>query len=209
MNAWVDNVERAFDAEPLPLREWLPILEAGLAGLTVGVIPPALDQVSIGAIDRSRNPDIRLALVLGMNETVFPAPPQSSVLLTDADRAALEARGIGLSTARRQLGQERYFGYVACTRARQRLVLTYCLANSAGKPLNPSPFLSQFKQLFPALEFEIFPRTLDWRTSEHATELIAPLLRNQARSSGARIAGDLRASTICPRSRRCAGNCNI
>ena len=172
-----------FPTEPLPLREWLPILEAGLTGLTVGVIPPALDQVLIGAIDRSRNPDIRLALVLGMNETVFPAPPQSSVLLTDSDRVELEKQGISLSTARQQLGQERYYGYVACTRARQRLVLTYCAADAAGKPLNPSPFLSHFRQLFPTLEFEKFPQTLPTGSeSEHANELIAPLLRNQARS---------------------------
>jgi ATP-dependent helicase/nuclease subunit B len=40
--------------------------------LTVGVIPPALDQVLIGAIDRSRNPELKLAIVLGLNEE-FPA----------------------------------------------------------------------------------------------------------------------------------------
>lgn len=181
MNAWLDNVELAFPTESLPLREWLPILEAGLAGMTVGVIPPTLDQVVIGAIDRSRNPDIRLALVLGMNEGVFPAPPQNSVLLTDADRTALEKEGIALTTMRQQLSQERFHGYVACTRARQRLVLTHCLHDASANPLNPSPFLAQFKQLFPALEFETFPGIGDWRESEHANELIAPLLRNQSR----------------------------
>ena len=187
MGAWLENVELAFPTEPLPLREWLPILEAGLTGLTVGVIPPALDQVLIGAIDRSRNPDIRLAVVLGMNETVFPAPPQTSVLLTDSDRMELEKQGISLSTARQQIGQERYYGYVACTRARQRLVLTYCTADAAGKPLNPSPFLSHFRQLFPTLEFEKFSQTLPWQESEHTNELIVPLLRNQAQPPAARI----------------------
>lgn len=179
MNAWLDNVVLAFPTESLQLREWLPILEAGLAGLTVGVIPPALDQVLIGAIDRSRNPDIRLALVLGMNETVFPASPQNSVLLTDADRAALEEEGISLTTVKQQLSQERFYGYIACTRARERLVLTHCESDASGKPLNPSPFLAQFKQLFPTLTFEIFPGVRDWRKSEHASELIAPLLRHK------------------------------
>jgi ATP-dependent helicase/nuclease subunit B len=185
MNVWLENVELAFPVEPLPLREWLPILEAGLAGLTVGVIPPALDQVSIGAIDRSRNPDIRLALVLGMNETVFPAPPVASVLLTDADRVALEKQGVSLATARQQIGRERYFGYVAFTRSRERLVLSYSTADTAGKTLNPSPFLSQFKQLFPALETDIIPRALDWRDSEHHSELIVPLLRHLTRDGAA------------------------
>ncbi len=180
MNAWLDNVELAFPTEPLPLREWLPILEAGLAGLTVGVIPPALDQVLLGAIDRSRNADIRLAIVLGMNETVFPAPPQTSVLLTDADRVALEKEGITLSTARQQLSQERFNGYLAFTRARERLVLTASAADAASKPLNLSPFLAHFKQLFPTLEFETIARARDWRESEHTSELIVPLLRNQS-----------------------------
>jgi ATP-dependent helicase/nuclease subunit B len=46
-------------------------LEAGLASLTVGVVRFALDQVLIGAIDRSRNPDLKLALVLGLNQRAF------------------------------------------------------------------------------------------------------------------------------------------
>ncbi|MGH7994258.1 MAG: PD-(D/E)XK nuclease family protein, partial [Limisphaerales bacterium] len=65
MNAWLDNVALAFSNESLSLRDWLPILEAGLLNLTVGVVPPALDQVLVGAVDRARNPDLKLALVLG------------------------------------------------------------------------------------------------------------------------------------------------
>jgi ATP-dependent helicase/nuclease subunit B len=177
MSAWLENLENAFPNEALPLREWLPILEAGLAGLTVGVIPPTLDQVLAGAIDRSRNPDIRLAIVLGMNETVFPAPPESSVLLSESDRAELEKQGVSLVNSRQQVGRERFYGYIACTRARERLVLTACAADATGGALNPSPFLAHLKRLFPALEFETVPRTRDWRESEHTVEMIAPLLR--------------------------------
>jgi ATP-dependent helicase/nuclease subunit B len=181
MNWWLDNVELAFPGEPLPLREWLPILDAGLANLTVGVIPPALDQVLIGAIDRSRNPDIKLALVLGLNETLFPALPEATVLLTEADRLELEKHGLVLgATVREQLGRERYYAYIACTRARQRLVLTAASRNARGAPLNPSPFLSQVRRLFPSLPMEFAPQETDWRQSEHASELVVPLLKAQA-----------------------------
>ena len=177
MSAWLENLERAFPEESLTLREWLPILEAGLAGLTVGVIPPTLDQVLVGAIDRSRNPDIRLAIVLGMNETVFPAPPDSSVLLTESDRVELEKQGVSLVNARQQVGRERFYCYIACTRARERVVLTWCQADVTGKTLNSSPFLGHVQRLFPALEFENIHGPPDWRESEHANEMIAPLLR--------------------------------
>ncbi|MGO9203963.1 MAG: PD-(D/E)XK nuclease family protein [Limisphaerales bacterium] len=182
MNSWLDNVELAFPTEPLSLREWLPILDAGLANLSVGVIPPALDQVLIGAVDRSRNPDIKLALVLGLNETLFPAPPEATVLLTEADRLELEKRSLVLgATVRQQLGRERYYAYIACTRARQRVVLTAASHNAKGAPLNPSPFLSQLRQLFPSLPMEFAPQEPDWRQSEHASELVVPLLKAKAR----------------------------
>src|SRR5262249_35370316 len=140
MNTWLENVELAFPVETLSLRQWLPILEAGLAGLTVGLIPPALDQVLVGAIDRSRNPDVKLALVLGMNETVFPAAPEPSVLLTESDREEMARRNAPLrASARDQLSRERYLAYLACTRARGRLVLTHAMQDVSGAPLNPSP----------------------------------------------------------------------
>jgi len=185
MNAWLDDVALAFPGQHLALPEWLAILEAGLAGLTVGVIPPALDQVLIGAIDRSRNPDIRLALVLGMNETVFPATPEPSVLLSEADRVELEQRGVSLANLRQQLGRERFYCYAACTRARERVVLTYSVTDANGDTLNPSPFLAHLKRLFPTLEFETVPRAADWRESEHPNELVAPLLRGQMPGRGA------------------------
>src|SRR5439155_11496393 len=39
MNQWLDNLELAFDRTPLRLGDWLGVVEAGLANLSVGVIP--------------------------------------------------------------------------------------------------------------------------------------------------------------------------
>jgi len=179
MRDWLDNLERAFATEPLPLRDWLPIIEAGLAGLTVGVVPPALDQVLIGAVDRSRNPDLKFTLVLGLNESVFPAAPAPGTLLTDADRDGLERQDIYLGpTPRQRLGHERYLGYIACTRASERLVLTRALQDSKGRSLNPSPFFDHVKRITGAEE-EYFSPAGEWQRSEHLCELEAPALRGE------------------------------
>lgn len=178
MHEWLGNLERAFPASALPLRDWLPILEAGLSALTVGVIPPALDQVLIGTIDRSRNPELQLALVLGLNEGVFPALPTPPVLLTDTERDLLAAHDTRLGLdPRAQIAHERYFAYIACTRSRARLVLTCAAADTDGQPLHPSPVLSHVQQLFPGLELETVPTAHDWREAEHAEELLEPLLK--------------------------------
>ncbi|MGA2279359.1 MAG: PD-(D/E)XK nuclease family protein [Verrucomicrobiota bacterium] len=176
MNTWLDNVTLAFSDEALPLREWLPILEAGLANLTVGVIPPALDQVLIGAIDRARNPDLKLALVLGVNESVFPAVPDAPAILTDADRDELrQCSGAPGPDLRERLARERYLGYIACTRASERLVVTFSRHDADGRTLNPSPFIAHLRRIFPGLDIEESNGETKLAGAEHVSE-IAPSL---------------------------------
>lgn len=170
LTEWVASLERAFAGVPLSLREWLPIVEAGFAGMTVGVIPPSLDQVLVGSVDRSRNPDLQKVFVLGVSEGVFPAPPTPAVLLTDSDRLELEAHGVAPgATARSQLGHERYFGYIAFTRARQQLVVTWAEADEDGKPLNASSFVGSIQAALPEVQREMFVEA-DWRGAVHREE---------------------------------------
>lgn len=170
LSDWVANLERAFAGVELPLREWLPIVEAGFGGMTVGVIPPSLDQVLLGSVDRSRNPDLRKVFVLGVNEGIFPAPPAPAVLLTDSDRLELEAHGVALGTsARSQLGHERYFGYIAFTRAREQLVVAWAEANEKGEPLNPSSFIDAVEAALPGVQRKTYLEP-DWRAALHREE---------------------------------------
>ncbi len=186
MNTWLENLERAFPATTvaLPLREWLPIVEAGLSTLSVGVIPPALDQVLIGTVDRSRNPELELALVLGLNEGSFPAPPAPPVLLSDSERDLLALHDLRLGLdPRAQIAHERYFGYIACTRSRARLILSCSAASADGKPLHPSPLLAHVQSRFPGLELETIVTAMDWREAEHTEDVLEPLLRELATAS--------------------------
>jgi ATP-dependent helicase/nuclease subunit B len=185
MESWLQNISIAFDDEPMALRDWLPVLEAGLANLTVGVIPPALDQVLIGAIDRSRNPDLKRAYVLGMNEGVFPATPGAPTLLTEADRETLNRRGANLGPSlRERMAQERYFGYIACTRSSEQLAVTCARQDLRGAALNPSLFIAQLQRIFPRAEMEEFSAEPNLKDVEHIFEMLPALLRGDVVESG-------------------------
>ncbi len=167
MNAWLEDLTLAFGGQPLQLRQWLPILEAGLSTLTVGVIPPVLDEVLIGAVDRSRNPDLKLLCILGFNEKVFPAIPADDRLLSDDDRTVLLEAGSDLVLAPAlKLAAEQFYGYIACTRARERLRISYSRAGLDGGTLNPSRFLAQLERLFPDLE------KISWRPPATVEEVV-------------------------------------
>ncbi len=104
----------------------LPALWRALVGdLTVGLVPPGLDQVLCGAVERSRHPELRVAFVLGVAEGSFPPAPREQALVNDEDRLHLRETGVELApTATERLLSERYLGYIALTRARQRLYLS-------------------------------------------------------------------------------------
>lgn len=178
LNSLLDNLALAFPHEQMSLRDWLPILEAGLANLTVGVVPPVLDEVLIGSIDRARNPDLKFALVLGVNESVFPAASAMPVILTNADRDELEGRHVALGpNVHGQISREGFLGYIACTRASEKLALTFSRQTATGKALNPSLFIARLQAIFPALEIEKFQTDAPWTAPQHVNEIISPLIQ--------------------------------
>lgn len=211
LRTWLKGIAVGFAGEHLPLAEWLPILDAGLASLTAGVIPPCLDQVLIGAIDRSRQPELEVALVLGLNEGHFPAPPAPSTLLTPRERESLLASGVSwITDLRRQIGHERYYGYIALTRARRRLVLTWSQRDDAGRPLNPSAFIRHLRRVFPDLpvapdeDHAVPPSAPPDLLADrllHRSELLPWLLRQSAATPLDALAGDPRIRTWLDRRR--------
>ncbi|MGZ8898997.1 MAG: PD-(D/E)XK nuclease family protein, partial [Limisphaerales bacterium] len=172
MNGWLRNLELAFGGLQMTIGEWLPIIEAGLRNLTVGVVPPVLDQVLIGTVDRSRNPDLKTLFVLGVNERVFPAAPKRDTLLTEDDRDALCAIGCTMGeTPGWRMAGEQFYGYIACTRPREKLVLSYARSATVGSPLNPSRFIGQLQRIFPTLEVENFEPARTMEDVVHPCEL--------------------------------------
>lgn len=128
----LDELAASLGERPLDAAELASVLDSAVADLTVGLIPPGLDQVLCGAVERSRQPELRAAFVLGMRDGAFPPVARESALVPDADRLALRQAGLELGpTTTERLLAERYLGYIALTRASQRLYLS--------APASPGP----------------------------------------------------------------------
>lgn len=154
----LDEMVEALGEQPLTLEEYGRVLEAGLENLRLGLIPPGLDQVFVGSLDRSRNPDVRANFLLGVNDGVLPARPSGEGLLTDSERELLQAGGLQLAPGgKRSLFDEQYLAYQGFTRASEYLWISYALADQEGNGLNPSTLVEDLKTLFPHLPATICP----------------------------------------------------
>jgi ATP-dependent helicase/nuclease subunit B len=145
----LDQAVSALGRETVSLDEYREIIEAGLEGIRLRMVPPALDQVLVGSIERSRHPEIRAAFVLGMNERVFPMPQTQDVIFGDRERDLLERDGLKLGpVSEKRLLHEQFLAYIAFTRASERLYVSYANADPMGKVLHPSPYLDDLKRCF-------------------------------------------------------------
>lgn len=153
----MDQVVEVMGEEQLDLATYARVLDSGLETIELGLVPPALDQVLVGSMERSRQPDVKALFLLGVNEGVIPLRPKEDGILDEAERERLAELGIELAPgARQRLMAEPYLLYQAMTRPSERLLLSCALADHEGAALLPSSVFSRVKEVLPAVEHPFF-----------------------------------------------------
>jgi ATP-dependent helicase/DNAse subunit B len=145
-------------AEP---RRFLADLDAAVDRATFQ--PPDRRLHAVNAVDaeEARQWEARGVLLGGLNEKEFPRAPREDLLLRDRDRErANDARGdakaprgrLRFAYRLRARDEERLLFYVACTRARERLVLSWPAAGPDGERRLASSFLDEALRIWPGKE---------------------------------------------------------
>lgn len=127
--AWTELLRREVEAEGLEL-------SVGREG----------GGVLLGNPYALRLPELDRVFVCGLNEGLFPPAFREDPLLRDAERRALSP---DLPERRQRLARERYLFYVACTRPREQLWLSWAERDAAGRPLAESQFIAELRRLTP------------------------------------------------------------
>jgi ATP-dependent helicase/nuclease subunit B len=159
-NAVIDLLDQFVEIlgdEPIDLKSFAAILEAGFESLHFSLIPPALDQVLIGDLEKSRLNGVKVVFVLGVNEGVLPAKISVDGILQDEDRELLLASGIKVApSSTTRLLDENFLAYKAFTAPSALLYVSYPLANEEGKALIPSSYIKRLKDMFPEIKELVF-----------------------------------------------------
>jgi ATP-dependent helicase/nuclease subunit B len=152
-NAVIDLLDQYVEIlgeESISVKQFASVLEAGFDSLSFSLIPPALDQVLIGDLEKSRLSEVKTAFVIGLNEGVLPAKISDEGILADEDREILLTSGMRVAPSSRiRLLDEDFLAYKAFTIPREALYISYPLANEEGKALIPSTYIKRIRDLFP------------------------------------------------------------
>ncbi|MBB5174707.1 helicase-exonuclease AddAB subunit AddB [Texcoconibacillus texcoconensis] len=148
----LDQVVEMAGEETLSFERFRQMIDTGLEGMKFAIVPPAMDQVTVASMERSRLSDIKCTFVIGANDGVIPARPEEDGLFTDDERESLDSDGSWLAPgSTRQLLDESFLVYLAFASPSDRLYITYPLADEEGKSLQPSMYVKRIQDLFPQL----------------------------------------------------------
>ncbi|MCL2360227.1 MAG: PD-(D/E)XK nuclease family protein [Defluviitaleaceae bacterium] len=153
-----DKLVEVLGDEKVSLDSFASILDAGLAQVGLGRIPPTVDQVVLGDISRSRYPQIKAMLVLGANEGSLPPITPSPGLFTEDERIQLINSNIELAPDNLSRINEQYYAlYCTFSQPSQNLSFIYAEGEPRGKVLRPSFMLKRLQNLFPGLTVQKAP----------------------------------------------------
>lgn len=130
--------------EKMNIRQFSDVLDAGFGEIKLGIIPPTIDMVMVGDVERTRLDHVRALFFVGVNEGLVPKINSNKGLFSEAEREILSAANLELSpTCRKKAYMQNFYLYLVLTKPSDRIVFTF---NREGRP---SKLLADIIRMFP------------------------------------------------------------
>ena len=150
--ALLDEMVDLLGDEKVSGSEFAEILDAGFAEARVGIIPPGVDQVQVGDIERSRLAHVKVLFFLGLNDGWVPSRGDGGGIVSDLERELLQGSGVELAPSQRENSYtQRFYLYQNLTKPQDHLYLSWCAVGGDGTAMRPSYLVSVIEKLFPGM----------------------------------------------------------
>ncbi len=147
-----DRIVGLLGDEVMSVKTYHDVLDAGCREIRVGVIPAALDRVSVGDMERSRFGAVRALFFIGVNDGNVPRPGRQGGLLSEMDREELKPY-VSLTPTRQESSLiDQFYFYLTVTKPSDALYISYSMSDEMGEGKSPSSYLSSLYRIFPALQ---------------------------------------------------------
>lgn len=152
----LDQLYVIMGCETVGMKRFINVVREGFEAYGIGMIPSTCDQVLVGSYDRTRSREVKLLIVLGMNDGLFPKPHKDEGVIDDGDLRLLKARGFELWRSSESLAAgDAAAIYQAFSKATEEIVFSYPVnitgAGRMDKPAAPCRIVSSIKKAFPLI----------------------------------------------------------
>lgn len=139
----------------ITMEKFIELVEVGIKECKMGLIPPAIEQVMVGTVERSKSNAVKAYYILGANDGVFPMAIKDEGILTDIERDYLRNLGVELATdTRNRVFEQQFLIYTVLSIPSHYLHISYSVSDSKGKSMRQSPIINKLERMFPKLEIK-------------------------------------------------------
>ncbi|MGI6721451.1 MAG: PD-(D/E)XK nuclease family protein [Anaerovoracaceae bacterium] len=153
-------------------KDFAAMFRSGFEAVEIGLIPPALDGVLMGTMQRTRTGSVRALLVMGANEGVLPAESGDDGLLSEEEKMELADFDDGklriCKLDRLRVQEENLAIYRNLARPAEELWISCSASDEDGKAIRPSRIFSALEAICPDA-----PRQVDSITAEDKLAMIS------------------------------------
>ena len=147
-----DKFVQLLGEERISLKEYCDLLDAGMNEARIGIIPPGIDQVMAGDIERTRLKDIKALIMLGVNDALISPGVGSQGLLSENDREKFEKKGLELAPGVKEKAFiQKYYLYLHLSKPTEELNISYSKLTQDGKSARPAYLIGELRKMFVSL----------------------------------------------------------
>ncbi len=144
-----DQLIELLGEEELPLEEYGTILNTGFEAVEIGLLPPTIDQIIVGTMQRTRTGNIKALIILGANDGLLPASAVSESLLNEDEKAILYKKGIEICKIDDlRIKEEKLAIYKTLSKPSRYLWIGYSASDLDGKESKQSILFDKIRKIY-------------------------------------------------------------
>ena len=133
--------------EKISMKDYNTLLRAGFEAVEIGLLPPTVDGLVMGTMQRSRSSRIRATLILGANEGVLPATVPADSLFSEEEMERLNEEQAVCKSDSLRLEEENLAIYKNIAKTGEELWISYSVSDEEGKAAEPSPVVEKIRDI--------------------------------------------------------------
>ena len=136
------------------LRKIYKLIQKASEATSIGLIPPAIDQVLIGDFSRDRINDRKIKIFVGMTDIYFPENNNSEMLISENEKSLLENEGFDLKIYKAKKNDKILLNILRMFTSSQKIIFSYSLINKNNEAMNRSTSISDIINIFPNINYQ-------------------------------------------------------
>jgi ATP-dependent helicase/nuclease subunit B len=149
----LDQLVELLGDEPISNEDFSSILRSGFEAVEIGLLPPTIDQIIVGTMQRTRTGNIKALLVLGANDGLLPSAADTEGLLSEDEKATLLENGIQICKIDDlRAKEERLAIYKSLSKPLKYLWMSYSASDIEGKESKQSLVFDKIRKIFKDME---------------------------------------------------------